>query len=259
MQHQEFFLPIDGLKVHVKLDIPYIPEGQKIPLLILQHGLTGHMEETHIIQIAKTMTSHGFAVLRPELYGHGLSEGDFYDHTVLKWVNQLISVIDYAKGLDWAGNLYLAGHSQGGLATMLVGAMMQDCLKAILPLSPAIVIWDGARSGNMLGLSFDPENLPPFFTFGDPPRKVSADYLRVARLLPVEESIRVFEKPVLIVHGDADEAVPYSYAPWAQERYKNCLLATIPGDTHCYDHHLDMVCEAILSFLLDQEKGESLG
>jgi len=66
--------------------------------------------------------------------------------------------------------------------------------------------------------------------------------------LPVEECIRRFEKPVLIIHGDADEAVPVEYAYEAAKQYKNCTLKILNGDTHCYDYHLDEACEAIREF-----------
>ena len=33
--------------------------------------------------------------------------------------------------------------------------------------------------------------------------------------------------------------------------YRNCRLAVIPDDLHCYDRHVDLMAEAIRSFLLD--------
>ena len=35
-------------------------------------------------------------------------------------------------------------------------------------------------------------------------------------------------------------------------QYKDCKLVTIPGDTHCYDHHLELVTEAVKDFMLEQ-------
>ena len=39
------------------------------------------------------------------------------------------------------------------------------------------------------------------------------------------------------------------YAYKAAELYKNAKLVIIPGDTHCYDHHLEMVTEAVKEFM----------
>ena len=143
---KEFFIDCDGIKLHAKLDKP---EGAaKCPLCILIHGFTGHMEEDHIIAVQKAMNEAGVAVLRAEMYGHGGSAGEFRRHTLYKWVTNALAVVKYAKSLDFVTDLYLSGHSQGGLLTMLVGGMCPDDFKAILPLSPAWMIPDGAREGH---------------------------------------------------------------------------------------------------------------
>lgn len=253
MESKEFYLGPEGRRIHCKLGFPAdMAERERCPLLILEHGLTGHMEERHILAVAETARAIGFAVLRVELYGHGKSDGAFCDHTVLKWVDQMLDVVDYAAKLPFVTDLYLAGHSQGGLTTMLVGAMERDRLKAILPLAPAIVIWDAARKGSMLGAQFDPDHIPNEVAIGK--RTLKGNYFRVAQMLPVEDTIRRFDKPVLIVHGDADESVPVQYAYDAAKQYQNCTLKIIPGDTHCYDRHLDQVCEAVREFLEEMEK-----
>lgn len=254
MEMKEFYLDHDGCRIHCKLDYPDAmqSEADKAPLLILEHGFTGHMEERHITAIAEHVRGLGFAVLRVELYGHGKSDGEFRNHTILKWVNQMMAVIDYAESLSFVTEMYLAGHSQGGLTTMLVGALEHDHLKAILPLSPAIVIVDGAKQGNMLGGTFDPDHIPDEIHMPNG-RILGGNYFRAAQMLPVEESIGRYDRPVLIVHGDEDESVPVKYAYEAAEKYKNCTLKIIKGDTHCYDHHLDEVCTVIGEFLKEMQ------
>ena len=71
----------------------------------------------------------------------------------------------------------------------------------------------------------------------------------MAQTIHPEDEIERYTGPVLIVHGDADEAVPVEYAYKAAELYKNAKLVIIPGDTHCYDHHLEMVTEAVKEFM----------
>ena len=82
MSTQELYLNDDGVRLHAKLDRP---EGlEKCPLCIVLHGLTGHMEETHIRAVAAAMNDLGIATLRVELYGHGQSGGSFEDHDLAK-------------------------------------------------------------------------------------------------------------------------------------------------------------------------------
>lgn len=253
MENREFYIDHDGLKLHAKLDFP-AKAPEKMPLLVLEHGLTGHMEERHIRAVAQAANEIGFAVLRIELYGHGQSGGEFKDHTIMKWVDEMLTVIDYAASLDFVSALYLAGHSQGGLTAILVAGMEGDRLKGLLPLAPAIVICDAARTGVMFdSIRFDPEKVPDELVFS-PEKSIRGNYFRVARTLPVDEAIRAYKGPVLIVHADTDEAVPVSYAFDAAEKYDNCELKIIADDTHCYDNKLDEVTAAVKRFLMKCEK-----
>ena len=65
----------------------------------------------------------------------------------------------------------------------------------------------------------------------------------------MEDEIQRYTGPVLIVQGDADEAVPLEYAQRAAELYANAKLVVVPGDTHCFDHHLERMTEAVKDFL----------
>ena len=241
---QEFYIDSDGIRLHAKLD--RVEGTDKSPLCILIHGFTGHMEEDHIIAAQEAMNRAGVSVLRAEMYGHGGSDGEFKNHTLYKWVTNALSVVNYAKSLDFVTDLYLCGHSQGGLLTMLVGGMCPDDFKAIIPLSPAWMIPEVAREGSILGASFDPKHIPEIIDSGD--WKISGDYIRVAQTIHVEDEIDRYEGPVLIIHGDEDEAVPYLYGEKAAKLYKNAKLITIHGDDHCYTRHLNEVSDAIQSF-----------
>ncbi len=248
---QEFFIENDGIRLHAKLDMPesvQMKSTEQCPLVIVIHGFTGHMEERHIIAASQSMNSIGFATLRVEMYGHGQSEGKFEDHTLYKWVTNALAVVDYAKKLDFVSDLYLCGHSQGGLLTMLIGGMRADDLKAIIPLSPAWMIPDGARQGNLLGIPFDPKHIPDLLQ--NDYLQLNGNYIRVAQTIHVEDEIERYQGPVLIVQGDADEAVPLEYATRAAKLYANAKLVIIPGDSHCFDHHLEMMTDAVKEFLL---------
>ena len=129
---------------------------------------------------------------------------------------------------------------------MLIGGMCADDFKAIIPLSPAWMIPEVAREGSILGTSFDPKHIPEKINSGD--WELSGDYIRVAQTIHVEDEIDRYEGPVLIIHGDEDEAVPYSYGEKAAKLYKNAKLVTIHGDDHCYTRHLNELADALQAF-----------
>lgn len=243
---REFYIEDDGIQIHAKLDIP---EGvDKCPLAIVVHGFTGHMEEVHIIEAAKAFFDSGCATLRVEMYGHGQSGGKFRDHTIYKWITNMLKVVEYTKSLDFVTKLYLCGHSQGGLLTALVGGMCPDKFASLILLSPALMIPQEARDGMILGTEFDPVNVPDELV-QDVDNVLSGNYIRVMQTIHVEDEIARYDGPVLIVHGDEDETVPYECGVRAAEMYSNARLVTIAGDDHCYDYHLDQVYDAIRQYL----------
>lgn len=268
-ESREFFIPDDGIQIHLKLDFPQgrghensgvasanAEETEKLPLMILVHGFTGDMEERHITAVQRTANREGFAVLRAEMYGHGKSGGEFRNHTLMKWISNILTVIDYAGTLDFVSDLYLCGHSQGGLLTMLAGAMERDRLKAILPLSPASMIPERARQGEFLGVFFDPDHIPEELDAGKS-LAIGENYIRAAQLIDVDLAIARYRGPVLIVHGTGDQSVPFHYSEEAAAKYADARLVLIPGDTHCYDLHLDQVTEAVRSFLQEMKNSEN--
>ncbi len=244
---KEFYITDDGIRLHAKLDMP---EGaDRCPLVIVFHGITGHMEETHITAVQETALSAGYATLRVELYGHGGSDGEFKNHTLYKWISNAFAVVDYARALPFVTKLILMGHSQGGLLTILVAGMRPECFEAIIPLSPAVVLTEGARKGDFLGIPFDADKIPEELYWPDKDLTLSGDYFRTMQTLHPEDEIRRYHGPVLIIHGDADELVPFHDSEVVAGLYEHCSLIPIPGDTHCYDCHLDQVCAAEKEFL----------
>lgn len=243
----EYYIEKGGTKIHAKLTFPE-NSPEKLPVVIISHGLTGNMEEWHILGAERTCLENGFATLKVELYGHGQSDGDFKDHTITEWVEQLIFVIEYVKNLDFTESILLMGHSQGGLAVILAAGLHADNIRALIPLSPAINIVTDCRKGVFFDAAFDPEKLPEEVSFWGG-IKLGNNYLRTAQRINIEEAVKAYEGPVLLVHGSADGAVPCEGSVELDKMYKNSRLAVIPEDGHCYENHLDKALEALSGFL----------
>ena len=240
----------DGVKLNAKLDMPERAEG-KHPLVIVIHGFTGHMEERHITAVSKALNGIGFATLRVDMYGHGSSGGAFHDHTLYKWLTNAMTVIDYARSLDFVTDLYLCGHSQGGLTVILAAALKRDVIKGVIPMAPACMIPEMARKGLLFGAPFDPDRVPDEIGVWEK-ATLGGNYVRVAQTLHVEEAIDSYSGPVLIVQGTADDPGLMRSAIDAAKRYKNCTLKLIEGDTHCYDEHLDQAVQGVVDWMKDR-------
>ena len=131
---------------------------------------------------------------------------------------------------------------------MIIGGLRNDDFKAIIPMSPAVVILDAAKKGMFFGVKFDPDHIPDKLDAGL--YWINGNYFRTAQMININELIDKYTGPVFIVHGDRDEAVPLQYAIDAQKRYRNCRLDIIHGDDHCFTRHLDQMLEAVRSFML---------
>ena len=242
----------DGIRLDAVIDMPRESKA-RCPMVIIIHGFTGNKEERHILAVSRMFNELGLATLRVDMYGHGESEGRFEDHTLFKWMTNAMTVIDYARKLDFVTDLYLCGHSQGGLTSILAAGLKHDVIKGLIPMSPATNIIDGARLGNLFGASFNPDRIPDTLTFPNG-RTLGGNYFRVAQSIKVNDYIDRYRGPVFLVHGDADESVPVKCSVDASRRYKNAKLAVISGDTHCYDNHLFEVVSAIRGWMEDQLK-----
>ena len=242
------YITEDNIRLKATLDMP---EGdpEKCPLVIIIHGFTGYSEEAHIEGVARTVNALGYASLRVDMYGHGQSDGTFHDHTLFKWLTNAMTIIDYARKLPFVTDLYLCGHSQGGLTVILAAALKHEFIKGLIPLSPGTNIPESVRNGNMLGILFDPDHIPDEVYHPEKGWTLGGNYLRAAQMIHVEDAFPRFNGPVLLVHSDADETIPYSCSVEAQKAYKDASLVTIHSDTHCYDLHLDQVLEAIREWL----------
>ena len=246
----------DGIRLDAVLERPQGLEG-KCPLVIIIHGFTGHKDEQHLLAVARKLNGMGCATLRVDMYGHGKSDGKFHDHTLYKWLTNAMTVIDYARELDFVTDLYLCGHSQGGLTAILAAGLKHDQLSGVIALAPACMIPELARTGGLLGTSFDPDHIPESLTVWGS-WTLGSNYVRAAQTLHVEEAIDRFDGPVLVVQGGRDGPDLMASAKAAAERYRHARLVMIPEATHCFDDHLEPLTDAVGQWMRERINGSSL-
>ena len=242
----------DGIRLVGILERPSAEPG---PLVIVLHGFTSAKDRPHTIAACEAMREAGFATLRFDLYGHGESGGEFRKHTLHKWISNTLAVMDWAERQDSVTELWLSGHSQGGLTAALVAGAAPERVRGLILRAPAFMIPRCAREGEMLGVRFDPSQIPESF----PTIKgltLDADYIRSARAIRVEEAIDAFPGPVLLLHGEADDVVPFRDVETAAGRYRSCKLVLIPGETHHFDQAREQMKRVIRDWLSQQRTDE---
>ncbi len=241
---------MDDIRLSAVLETPEgAPEGG--PLVILLHGLTSAKDRPHTLLAAQAMREAGFATLRFDLYGHGESGGEFRKHTLPKWISNTLAVIDHVRGLGYT-DLWLSGHSQGGLVAALVAGMEADRIRGLILRAPAFMIPQAARDGNLLGYRMDPDRIPDSFSTIKE-LKLDGTYIRIAQTIHAEEAVDRYKGPVLILHGDQDDTVPLADSQRIAKRYQNCKLVVISGETHHFDRYPEQMQEIIRSWMENQK------
>lgn len=228
---------------------PAAKEGQKMDVAIIMHGFTGNKNETLHQAISQELLKEGIASVRFDFNGHGQSEGRFEDMTVPNEIEDAKAVFHYVRALPWVRNIYLVGHSQGGVvASMTAGELGTDSIQGVVLLAPAAVLREDAIRGNTMGMSFDPL---------DPPEKVKmfnglylgGDYIRTAFSLPIYETAAKYQGNAMMIHGNADHVVPYTYSERYHAIWPKSKLSILEHFDHGFSQNQQKVAEMVAEYL----------
>ncbi len=251
-QSENFFIVGDHGKLSATLQTP--DNQKKYPLVILCHGFTGNKESPILTALANDLEARGIASIRFDFNGHGKSDGDFQEMTILNEISDAKQVYDYAKKMPLVTNILIAGHSQGGVvASMLAGELGAEKIKAVVLLAPASVLRDDALRGNLFGVKYDPLNPPEFVEiFGG--HKVGRNYILTAQSLPIYETAEKFTGPALMIHGTADLTVPYNCSLTYKKFYKRGTIVLLDKVDHGFHGEENRTAKIAAEFLARQVK-----
>ncbi len=210
--------------------------------------------------------SHGYRVIAHDRRGHGRSSQTDTGNDMDTYVND---VMQLAKHLDLREAIHV-GHSTGGgeVARYVARAESGRVAKAVLidavppimvkseknPGGTPIEAFDGLRAALAANRSQFYLDLPsgPFYGFNRPGAKVSQgliynwwrqgmmggakahyDCIKVFSETDFTEDLKAINVPVLIVHGDDDQIVPFADSgPLSAKLVKRATFKVYPGAPH---------------------------
>lgn len=250
-------ITIDG--DHGKLSaILQTPDDRaEYPLVMILHGFNSSKQMTLLTAIADKLEQSGIASIRFDFNGHGESEGSFQNMTISNELNDAKKVYEYAKKLPEITSISVTGHSQGGVvAGLIAGEYGTEKIKSVVLMAPASVLRELARKGDLFGTKFDPENIPEYIELFNGLR-VGRAYLEDAKKLPIYEISAQYQGPVLIVHSQDDELVPYSNGEEYNQIYQNSKLKTLRGFDHSFTQDPAEVAQMVADYFIQQlQQGE---
>ena len=249
---------IDGAlgKLSAVIQKPELESGRKCPMVIIFHGFTGNKNEKLLTTTADLLAANGIASIRFDFNGHGESEGDFVNMTVLNEIEDAKKVLAYVKALDYVESVSIGGHSQGGVvASMLAGELGRENVKSVVLFAPAAVLRDDAIRGNVMGVTYDAGNPPESVKiFGR--YDLGRNYMLTSQTLPIYETAEKFTGPVCLIHGTADRIVPYTYSERYHKNYANSEIHLIDGADHGFTGFEDEAARLAVTFYLNNAGNE---
>ncbi|MFH1275682.1 MAG: alpha/beta hydrolase [Candidatus Woesearchaeota archaeon] len=191
----------------------YIFEPKKYDTaVIFLHGFPSSCEGSTATRISQKLGKKYLTLIFD--FSHGrFSEGKFEDKLMSKEVEDIKYAIDFLEKKYDYKQLILIGHSTGAIDAALYSHRDKRINKLILM---------GAESDTKHSVRYDftDEQVQQFWTKGyiiyDRPNKwVHKKKLKKAFYdeffkLDIQKSIKKFKKPLLIVHGEKDQAIPLS-------------------------------------------------
>jgi len=134
----------NDLMIYGKL---YLPEGEgPFPVAIFSPGMQALYNSTE--NYTRALARNGIAGLSFEFTGsRNKSEGSFSDSSLLTQAAELDIIMDVVASLPEidSSNLFLLGHSFGGITSAYVAAQRPDDVKALVLLEPSLYIPDQYR------------------------------------------------------------------------------------------------------------------
>ncbi len=233
---------------------PALEAKQKCPMVMILHGFSGNKNETLLTSLADSLEEKGIASIRFDFNGHGESEGDFQNMTVLNEIEDAKKVYDYVASLPYVKSISVAGHSQGGVvASMLAGELGKSKIKCAVLMAPAAVLRDDAIRGNTMGAMYDPLDPPEYVELFNGLR-LGREYIKTAFNLPIYETAEKFTGSVCLIHGTGDRVVPYTFSERYNRQYKKSELHILPGFDHGFSQNQDEVVNIASDFLVKNAK-----
>ncbi|WP_304676877.1 alpha/beta hydrolase [uncultured Lactobacillus sp.] len=219
----------DGLQLVGTREDPF---GEIYDMAIIFHGFTANRNTSLLKEITNSLRDENIASVRFDFNGHGDSDGKFENMTVLNEIEDANAILNYVKTDPHVRNIYLVGHSQGGVVASMLAGLYPDIIKKVVLLAPAATLKSDALEGNTQGVTYNPDHIPDRLPFKD--LTLGGFYLRIAQQLPIYEVSAQFTKPVCLIHGTDDTVVSPNASKKYDQIYQNSTLHLIKGADHCF-------------------------
>ena len=240
----------DHGKLQAVIQKPDLKPGQQCPMVVFCHGFGGTKEGPLFELITDSLQKHGIASIRFDFNGHGESEGKFEEMTVPNEINDAKKVIEYVRDLRYVSKIALVGHSQGGVVASMTAGELGSDISAVVLMAPAAVLRDDAIRGSTFGKQYNPLDPPEYVQLWGPNQRLGRNYIKTAFSLPIYETAANYHGPALIIHGNGDRIVPYTYGLRFHQQWKGSEYVLQEYFDHGFSQNIYRTTDIVSDFLL---------
>ncbi len=214
------------------------------PALVLCHGMESTRGGTKQAAIVRRFVPKGYSVLRFDFSYVGESEGRFEDLTISGEVADALGAIDFLAEFAPPACV-LVGSSLGGAVALLAAAQSGGAVSAVATIAAV------AESSVFLeGLSRDEIEAwrrDGWRRWGQ--GRLRATFLEDLERVDVLAAAAALDRPLLIVHGEADPVVPVAHARAIAAAHGRARVRVLAGVGHRFEE------PNALETLLDELEG----
>ncbi|MGJ8745345.1 bifunctional alpha/beta hydrolase/OsmC family protein [Polaribacter sp.] len=204
-----------GLKLQAYLELPANEKPNEFA--IFAHCFSCNSNFNAVKNISRSLSNHGFGVLRFDFTGLGRSEGEFAESHFSANVEDLIAVNAFLEKNYKAPSL-LVGHSLGGAAVIVAASKLEN-IKAVATVgAPANV--DHVTHLFSHGIESIPEKGDVEVKIGGRPFKINQEFVNDFHKTDLPTIIKGLRKPILVMHAPFDKVVGIENA---HEIYHNAI------------------------------------
>ncbi len=256
-------IAINGLDNRkITLDICYPSKKGTYPVVLFCHGFKGFKDWGHFNWVSQKISEQGFVFVKfnysfngtsPENYNDVNDLKAFSENNYTKEIDDVRLVLNYIEKSkeDYPINdqeIYIIGHSRGGGIAFLSALNDKRIKKAVLwaTLSnfesffrketiqqwekEGVVFAENKRTGQMLPIK----------------KQFYDDFILNKSVLDIPILAKLFDKPLLLIHGDKDESVDISHSEYLYNEIHHSILIKVEnanhtfGATHPFDESKDV-------------------
>jgi uncharacterized OsmC-like protein/esterase/lipase len=191
-----------GLKLQAYLELPANQKPNQFA--IFAHCFSCNSNFNAVKNISRSLSNHGFGVLRFDFTGLGKSEGEFAESHFSANVEDLLDVHTYLEK-HYKAPALLVGHSLGG-AAVIVAASKLESVKAVATIgAPASV--NHVTHLFSHAINDIPEKGEIEVQIGGRPFKINQDFVADFNKTDLPKIIKELRKPILVLHAPFDKIV----------------------------------------------------